>query len=86
MFLQVGDEKDDCECDLFDKLMIFQNIVEEYATPIQVLCILKKCNGSFPNLNIAFRIMLAILITSDGTDRSFSKLKLIKTYLRSSMS
>lgn len=40
---------------------------------------------SFPNVNIAFRIYLSIFGTSCEGERSFSKLKLIKTYLRSTM-
>jgi len=86
MFLKVGDEKDVSECDLFDELVICRNIVDESETPLQVLCTLKKCNGAFPNLSVAIRIMLIIPITSAGAERSFSKLKIIKNYLRSSMS
>ena len=40
---------------------------------------------SFPNVHIAFRIYLSIFGTSSEGERSFSKLKLIKTYLRSTM-
>ena len=39
-----------------------------------------------PNLWVALRIMLTITITVAAGERSFSKLKLIKSYLRSSMS
>jgi len=38
---------------------------------------------SFPNVNIAFRIYLSVFGTSSEGERSFSKLKLIKNYLRS---
>jgi len=39
----------------------------------------------FPNVSVAFRVVLTILVTVASGGRSFSKLKLIKTFLRSSM-
>ncbi|XP_025192468.1 zinc finger MYM-type protein 1-like [Melanaphis sacchari] len=86
LYLQSGDEKDICANDLIEKLLICQNIVHKSVTPIEVLNFIKKSNGAFPNLAIALRIMLTIPITSASAERSFSKLKLIKTYLRSTMS
>ena len=40
----------------------------------------------FPNLRIALQIMCTIGVSSASCERSFSKLKLILTYLRASMS
>ena len=40
----------------------------------------------FPNVYVAIRILLTLPITVVSAERSFSKLKLIKTYLRSSIS
>lgn len=42
--------------------------------------------GCYPNVSIAYRIMLTIPVTVASAERSFSKLKLLKNYLRSSMS
>jgi len=39
----------------------------------------------FPNFYIALRTLLTIPVTVASGERSFSKLNLIKTYLRSSM-
>ena len=41
---------------------------------------------SFLNTCVAYRILLTITIIVDSAERSFSKLKLIKSYLRSIMS
>jgi hypothetical protein len=40
---------------------------------------------SFPNASIAYIILLTIRVTVDSVERSFSKLRLIKSYLRSTM-
>ena len=54
-------------------------------SPINVLNYIKRL-GSFPNAYIAFKILLTILVTVTSAERSFSKLKLIKSYLRLTMS
>lgn len=60
----------------------------ESCDPRSVLEHLCKCDvvESFPNLYVALRILLTLPITVASAERSFSKLKLIKTYLRSQMS
>jgi hypothetical protein len=40
---------------------------------------------TFPNLCTAFLLLLTLLVTVTASERSFSKLKLIKNYLRSSV-
>lgn len=47
---------------------------------------LKCVKESFPNVEIALRIYLVLMITNCSAERSFSKLKLIKNRLRTSMS
>lgn len=57
------------------------------ASPLEVLQHINKSqtHGLFPNIWIALRVLLTIPITIASGERSFSKLKLIKTYLRSTM-
>ena len=40
----------------------------------------------YPNVTVAYRILLTITVTVASAERSFSKLKLLKNYLRSTMS
>ena len=42
--------------------------------------------NSFPNISIAYRILFTVPVTVASAERSFSKLKLLKNYLRSAMS
>ena len=54
-------------------------------SPINVLNHIKRLE-SFPNTCIALRILLTIHVTVAFAEKSFSKLKLIKSNLRSTMS
>ena len=72
--------------DLFTELNILKEIIHvENDTPIDILNYVKRID-SFPNAYIAYRIMLTIPVSVASAERSFSKLKLIKSYLRSTMS
>ena len=72
--------------DLFSKLIVLKEVLQiNENSPINVLNYIKRLE-SFPNACIAFGILLAILVTVASAERSFSKLKLIKSYLRSTMS
>ncbi|KAJ9563225.1 hypothetical protein OSB04_008385 [Centaurea solstitialis] len=85
----------DCDVDgkyLFMELQILQEMLPSEAyerekpwTSIQILEFAKKMD-MFPNVLLAYRIMLTVLVTVASAERSFSKLKLLKSYLRSTMS
>lgn len=61
---------------------------EIMSQPLKVLSFLHDMKSAvdFPNFWTALRILLTIPVTVASGERSFSKLKLIKTYLRSAMS
>ena len=54
-------------------------------SPLEILELVKVAN-CYPNVSIAYRILLTMSVTVASAKRSFSKLKLLKSYLRSSMS
>lgn len=57
------------------------------STPTDILSYIYSNNliSSFPNISTALRIYLTLPVTVAEGERSFSKLKLIKNYLRSTM-
>nr|XP_004213232.2 zinc finger MYM-type protein 1-like [Hydra vulgaris] len=73
---------------LCDELMSIKHFLSEMVkdkiTPIIVLNFIKqhKMQDLYPNTWIAMRIFLTIPVTVASGERSFSKMKLIKTYLR----
>ena len=52
--------------------------------PVKILNFLKR-HDCFLNTSIANRVLLTIPVTVASAERSFSKLKLLKSYLRSTM-
>ena len=71
---------------LYSELIVLKEVVQiDENTPINVLNYLKRLD-SFPYAYIAYRILLTIHVMVASVERSFSKLKLIKSYLRSIMS
>lgn len=56
------------------------------AKPLDLLSfIISYGDDVFPNLRIALQILLTIAVSIASCERSFSKLKLILSYLRASM-
>jgi hypothetical protein len=75
------------DADLCAKIKIFQEIVpESVRTAMQCLQYLWAIKDSFPNTAMVYRILLTVPVTVASSERSFSKLKLIKNCLRSTMS
>ena len=59
--------------------------VESMELKIYRLLVEKKLQALFPNIEIAYRIYLTLMVTNCSGERSFSALKRIKNALRSSM-
>lgn len=86
--LSDGDKKKDISAiDLFDELKILSRRISNNS-PKEVLKYIcaNNCTSLYPNVYTALRILLTIPTTVASAERSFSKLKLIKNYLRSTMS
>lgn len=91
--------KDDLDSCLGNELVQFAAFVdvfkdEQHALSADVsheqfmyqLILQKRVEESFPNVEIALRIYLVLMVSNCSAERSFSKMKLIKNRLRTSMS
>lgn len=88
-------EKNDglCECDIdavglcSELRAISHQLQKTVSNPEEVLNYIYQHNleNGFPNICVALRILLTLPLSVASAERSFSKLKLIKTYLRSRM-
>ena len=86
---------EDCDIDgndLFMELQILQDMLPNVAyegerpwTYTQIMEFTKRMD-LFPNILLVYKILLTILVTVASAERSFSKLKILKSYLRSTMS
>lgn len=74
--------------DLYTEISVFiRSIPETITSPLKILKYLYENSlyDALPNFVIALRILLTVPVTIATAERSFSKLKLVKTYLRSTM-
>lgn len=80
------DEKSDIDAnELYTELRFLQDFIpKENMGPLEILKFLKR-HDCFPNASIAYRILLTIPVTVASAERSISKLKLLKSYLRCTM-
>lgn len=78
-----------CDVDLddfFSELRMLQmTLPDEPLCAIEMFEFVRNIN-CFPNISIAYRILFTVPVTVASAERSFSNLKLLKNYLRSTMS
>ena len=81
-----GDFSDVDLNDIYSELRMLQTTLPDVSIePSEVLEFVESV-GCYQNVSIAYRIILTTPVTVASAERSFSKLKLLKNYLRSSMS
>jgi len=91
----VGVYNDDLDVCLGNELVQFAEFVDAFKDEqdegvsrenfMYQLIFKKQVQGSFPNVEIALRMYFVLMVSNCSAERSFSKLKLIKNRLRTSM-
>jgi hypothetical protein len=68
--------------DLISELSVLKLCLTETSiSSIEIFEYVRKMD-SYPNIFIAYRILFTVHVTVSSAERSFSKLKLLKNYLR----
>lgn len=86
--LRIGENSDIEANDLYEELQLIKSILPDPITDgkqFMQYIIQNSFQEIYPNCFIALRIMLTITVSTASAERSFSKLKLVKNYLRNAM-
>uniref|UniRef100_A0A0A8Y3Q0 HAT C-terminal dimerisation domain-containing protein n=1 Tax=Arundo donax TaxID=35708 RepID=A0A0A8Y3Q0_ARUDO len=85
-FAKTFSSDDSCDVylnDLICELKVLQlTLPDRQMSAMEIFDIVREVD-SYPNMSIAYRILFTMPVTVASAERSFSKLKLLKNYLRS---
>ena len=88
-FAKTFSSNDSCDVylnDLISELKVLQlTLPDRQMFAMEIFEFVKEMD-SYPNVSIAYRILFTVPVTVASSERSFSKLKLLRNYLRSVMS